>query len=92
MRHMTPDIKIEFEYQIRKAYLTVEASAWSDEDGIYKTELNDVYMDGMSVVSLLTDDDLSEIDDAIEPAIHAEASDNACTAFNPARDAHRLGD
>ena len=92
MRYTAPDIKIEFEHQIRRAYVYVEASAWADENGIYKTELNDVFLDGTSVVGLLTEDDLSDIIDAIEPAIHADASDRACTEFNPARDAHRLGD
>jgi hypothetical protein len=87
-----PDITVEFEHQIRNAYVHVEASAWADEEGIYKTQLNDVYMDGISVLALLTDDDLSDIDDAIEPAIHADASDNSVSSFNPSKDAHRLGD
>jgi hypothetical protein len=79
MRYTTPDIKIEFEHQIRRAYLWVEASAWADENGIYKTELNDVMLDEVSVIALLTDDDLSDIIDAIEPAIHAESSDRRAT-------------
>jgi hypothetical protein len=87
-----PDIKIEFEFQIRRAHLWVEASAWGDEEGIYKTQINDVMLDGTSVLDLLTDDDLSDIDDAIEPAIHADASDKKATEFVPSRDAHRLGD
>jgi hypothetical protein len=92
MRYITPDIKIEFEHQIRRAYLWVEASAWADDEGIYKTELNDVFLDGISVLALLTDDDLSDIIDAIEPAIHADASDRKATEFIPSRDAHKLGD
>jgi hypothetical protein len=83
MRYTAPDIKIEFEHQIRRAYLWVEASAWADDDGIYKTELNDVMLDGTSVLELLTEDDLSDIIDAIEPAIHAEASDSAATGTIP---------
>jgi hypothetical protein len=79
MRYITPDIKIEFEHQIRRAYLWVQASAWSDEEGIYKTELNDVFLDEVSVLALLTDDDLSDIIDAIEPAIHADAGDRKAT-------------
>lgn len=78
-RYTTPDIRIEFEHQIRKAYLWVQASAWADEEGIYKTELNDVMLDGTSVTELLTDDDLSDITDAIEPAIHADANDRRVT-------------
>ncbi len=87
-----PDSKIEFEHQIRRAYLWVEASAWADENGIYKTELNDVMLDGTSVLELLTDDDLSDIIDAIEPAIHADASDRSISTINLSTDAHRLGD
>jgi hypothetical protein len=83
MRYIAPDIKIEFEHQIRRAYLWVEASAWADDDGIYKTELNDVLLDGISVLALLTEDDLSDLIDAIEPAIHAEASDSASTGSIP---------
>jgi hypothetical protein len=92
MRYTAPDIKIEFEHQIRRAHLWVEASAWADDEGIYKTELNDVMLDGTSVLALLTDEDLSDLIDAIEPAIHADASDSKASSFVPSRDAHRLGD
>jgi hypothetical protein len=78
-RHNPPTIKIEFENQVRKEFVVVLASAWHDDDGIYKTELNDVMLDGISVVGLLTDDDLSDIIDAIEPAIHADAGDRRAT-------------
>ena len=87
-RYTPPTIKLEFEHQIRRAYLCVEASAWHDEDGIHKTELNDVFLDGVSVIALLTEDDLEELVDAIEPAIHAQDANE----FNPEKDAHRLGD
>jgi hypothetical protein len=92
MRYTTPDIKIEFEHQIRRAHLWVEACAWADDEGIYKTQLNDAMLDGVSVLELLTDDDLTDITDAIEDAIHAEASDRKATEFIPSRDAHKLGD
>lgn len=78
-RHNPPTIKIEFEHKIRNAHVWVEASAWHDDDGIYKTQLNDVFFDGTSVLELLTEDDLSDIDDAIEPAIHADAGDRKAT-------------
>lgn len=89
-RHNPPTISIEFEHLIRHAHVWVTASAWHDEEGIYKTQIDDVTLDGTSVLELLTQDDLADIDDAIEPAIHADAGDNP--AFNPARDAHKLGD
>lgn len=78
-RHNPPTIKIEFEHQVRNAWVHVEASAWHDYEGIYKTQLNDVSLDGTSVLGLLSDDDLSDIDDAIEPAIHADAGERKAT-------------
>lgn len=78
-KHNPPTIKIEFEHKIRNAHVWVEASAWHDDDGIYKTQLNDVFFDGTSVLELLTEDDLSDIDDAIEPAVHADAGDRKAT-------------
>jgi hypothetical protein len=81
-RHNPPTIRIEFEHQVRKEFVFVQASAWHDEEGIYKIELNDVLLDGISVLGLLTDDDLSDITDAIEPAIHADASDARSTGSN----------
>lgn len=78
-RHNPPTIKIQFEHQVRNAWVCVEASAWHDEEGIYKTQLNDVSLDGTSVLGLLTEDDLSDLDDAIEPAIHADAGERKAT-------------
>ena len=86
-----PDISIEFDHTVRNEIVFVEAVAWSDEDGIYKTRVTDVSLHGVSVLGLLTEDDLSNIEDAIEPAIAEDAADNS-SAFNPSRDAHRLGD
>jgi hypothetical protein len=91
-RHNPPTIKIEFEHQIRNAHVWVEGSAWHDYEGIYKVQLNDVSLDGTSVLELLTEEDLSELQDAIEPAIHADASDRKASEFIPSRDAHRLGE
>lgn len=78
-RHNPPTIKIEFEHQVRKEFVVVQASAWHDEEGIYKIELNDVLLDEVSVVGLLSDDVLDDINDAIEPAIHADAGDRRVT-------------
>jgi hypothetical protein len=82
MRYTTPDISIQFEHQIRNSYVCVEASAWADEDGIYKTQLDDVFLDGISVLGLLTEDDLTDLIDAIEPAIHAESGDRRATGYD----------
>ena len=81
-RYTPPTIRIEFEHQVRNEFVNVEASAWHDEEGIYKTELNDVTLDGVSVVGLLTEADLGDITDAIEPAIDADAGDARATGSN----------
>ena len=86
-----PDISIEFDHTVRSEIVFVEAVAWSDHEGIYKTRVTDVSLNGVSVLGLLTEDDLSDIEDAIEPAIAEDAADN-CSTFNPSKDAHRLGD
>lgn len=78
-RHNPPTIKIKFEHQIRNAHVWVEGFAWHDYEGIYKVQLNDVFLDGASVVGLLTEEDLSELQDAIEPAINADAGDRRAT-------------
>ena len=78
-KHNPPTITIEFEHQIRNAHVWVEASAWHDEEGIYKVQLNDVFLDGTSVLELLTENDLSDLDDAIEPAILADAGERKAT-------------
>lgn len=79
MRYTPPTITIEFEHLIRRAHLWVTASAWHDDDGIYKTQLNDAMLDGTSVLELLTDDDLADLDNAIEPAILADSGERRAT-------------
>jgi hypothetical protein len=79
-KHQTPpDICVEFEYQIRNDFVMVKGHAWGDQEGIYRTRIADVTLEGVSVIGLLTEDDLSEIDDAIEPVAHAEAGDSRAT-------------
>jgi hypothetical protein len=70
------DIRIEFEHKIRKAYVDVKALGWSDEEGIYKTEIESVWFDGTEVSDLLTEADWDDLNDAVEPAIHEDARDS----------------
>ena len=74
-----PDDHINFEFKIRRAHVYVESSIWFDENGIYKTRINGVYMDGTEVSDLLTDGDFDDITDAIEPAAMAESGDRRAT-------------
>ena len=74
-----PDAVVEFEFQIRNDFVWVIGHAWGDQEGIYKTCVADVTLEGVSVIGLLTEDDLSDIDDAIEPAVHADAGDRKAT-------------
>lgn len=87
-----PDAVVTFDHRIRDEWVYVEASAWIDEHGIYKTRIDGVFMDGVNVTGLLTSYDLADIDLAIEPAVIEDRADDAATAFDPARDAFNLGD
>lgn len=88
----TPDIRVTFPAKLRTAYVTVDALGWSDFEGIYKTALSAIWFDGVDVISLLSDSDLSELEGMIEDAIYADAEDARYSAFNPARDAFTLGE
>lgn len=79
---------VQFEYRIRSEWLFVEAFALSDECGIYSVSVTGAFVDGVNVLGLLTEEDILELESAIEPAIDAEDKED----FDPARDAHRLGD
>lgn len=74
-----PDAVVEFEHQIRNDFVMVKGHAWGDQEGIYKTCIVDVTLEGVSVLGLLTEDDLSDIDDAIEPAVLGEAAEARAT-------------
>lgn len=87
--HTLPTIRIQFDHKIRKAWLTVDAEAWHDEEGIYKVAIANVWLDTAECFDLLTPEDINDIESAIEPAIHAESAD---TAFNPKKDAFTLGE
>lgn len=74
-----PDDKISFEHKIRHEWLMIDASIWFDEEGIYKTRIDRVWLDETNVTGLMTDDDLSDIDDAIIPAAQAASADKRAT-------------
>lgn len=87
-----PTIRVSFDHKVRKAWLTVNAEAWHDDDGIYKVAIVNVWLDTAEVFDLLTPEDILDIKSAIEPAIHEQAREDKSTEFIPARDAHVLGD
>ena len=70
--YIAPDLRVSFEHKIRKAWLDVDAEAWSDDEGIYRTAIVNVWLDGVEVYDLLTPEDIRDIDDAIIPAICAQ--------------------
>jgi hypothetical protein len=79
----TPDAVVEFEHRIRDEWVIVKGHAWGDSNGIYKTRIAGVYLDGVNVTGLLTQYDLDCIDAEIEPAVLGEASDNAAVGHIP---------
>ena len=82
-RYIPPTIRVSFDHKIRKAWLTVDAEAWHDEDGIYKTAITNVWLDTAEVFDLLTSEDILDIETAIEPAIHAANDDHRVTGNIP---------
>ena len=78
-----PDIQVEFDHRIRDEWVYVKASAWYDYEGIYKTRIDGVFLDDANVTGLLTDFDLADIDQAIEPAVRADIAQNAIDAGIP---------
>ena len=82
-RYTPPTIRIKFEHKIRKAWLTVDAEAWHDEDGIYKVAIVNVWLDATECFDLLTEEDICEIESAIEPAIMADQADQRVTGTIP---------
>lgn len=78
-RYEPPTGRISFEHKIRKAWLYIDAEFWHDEDGIYKTAIVNVWLETVEVFDLLTEDDISDIEDAIEPAAMADAGELRAT-------------
>ena len=78
-RYTPPTGRISFEHKIRKAWLYIDAEFWHDEDGIYKTAIVNVWLETAEVFDLLTEDDISDIEDAIEPAAMADAGERRAT-------------
>lgn len=74
-----PDAVVEFEHRIRDEWVLVEAQAWGDSDGIYKTRVSGVFLEGVNVTGLLTDYDLAAIDSEIEAHVLADAGERHAT-------------
>ena len=87
-----PTIYVQFEHKVRQEILVIDAMAWHDYEGIYKVGLDKAWLGDECVNGLLTDEDIADIESAIEPAIRADKEDDRISTFDPARDAFRLGD
>lgn len=75
-RYTPPTARVQFEHKIRKAWLTVDAELWADEEGVYKTQATNVWLDGVECFDLLTESDICEIESAIEDAWRADRADD----------------
>lgn len=64
-----------FEAKIRDEWVYVEAQAWADHEGFYKTAITGVFIDGVNVTGLLTDYDLAELYGEIISSIYADMAD-----------------
>lgn len=76
---MDQKIETTFEAQIRDAWVYVEAYGMADHSGIWRTGITGVWMEGVDVSGLLTDEDWRELDAMIEPAIANDASEEQLT-------------
>lgn len=76
---MDQRIETTFEARIRDEYVTVEAYALADHEGIYRTGIMGVYLEGVHVGGLLTDYDWAMIDGMIEAAIENDAGEEQLT-------------
>ena len=72
----TPTHSTTFDAKIRDAWVYVEASAWADHEGIYKTAINGVFIDGVDVMGLLNNADICELDGMVECAIAQDQFDD----------------
>lgn len=57
---------VDFETAIRGECVKVEAAAYGDEEGVYKTEIRGIWLEGVNVAGILDDATLAEIDGMIE--------------------------
>lgn len=63
-----------FEAKIRNEWLVIDGEAWADHEGIYRTSIAAVWMEDVNVIGLLTEDDLSELENMIPDAIANETA------------------
>lgn len=78
-----PDARVTFEHKIRNEWVIVKGSTWGDSEGIYKRQVNAVYLDDVDVSGLLTPSDFDDLEDAIEAEVLGLASDNRVTGDIP---------
>jgi hypothetical protein len=78
-----PDARVTFEHKIRKEWVIVNGSAWGDENGIYKRQVNSVMLGDEDVSGLLLPSDFDDLEDAIEAEVLGIASDNRVTGDIP---------
>lgn len=72
---MKPTHSTSFDARIRDACVRVDADAWADHEGIYKTSIRAVWLDVTDVMGLLTDADILELDAMIPEAIFNDYAD-----------------
>ena len=71
MPHTKPTRTITFDAKIRSEWLSIDASAWGDKEGIYKQSIDAAWLGDCNVIGLLTDQDIEELESMIENEISA---------------------
>lgn len=72
-----PTISTSFEHKIRREWVYVECSGWHDSNGLYKSRLDGIFLDGVNVTGLLTDSDLDDVLAAIDSALETQGHEDA---------------
>lgn len=75
--------KTTFDHKIRSEWLHVEASGWSDGEGLYRVRVDGAFLDDVNVLGLLTEEDILELESAIPGAFFADAADHRVTGGIP---------
>ena len=73
---MDQQTNVTFDAKIRDEWVSVDAVAFGDDTGIYRTGIVAVWLDGVNVLGLLTDADIGDLDSMIPNAVINQHSED----------------
>lgn len=66
---MDQQVEVTFDAKLRDEWVQVDAIAWGDDVGIYRTAIKAVWFDGVNVIGLLSNADIGLLDVMIPDAV-----------------------